>query len=87
MAKGLLSGQFWNQVSDTIYERHQERVAQLVDMFLADGYPPFHQPLTPREEMQQLQMLRASDSGYYWDSDTAKTRLAQLEARYGPGAV
>ena len=88
MAKGgsALSGRFWNQVSDDIYEGYTQLVDQLVEDFLADGFPPFATPLGDRERMARLQALRLSQSQYYWGSSQAQAELARLEARYGGGA-
>ena len=87
MAKGAaLSGSFWNQVSDDIYEGYNALVDQLVEDFLADGFPPFATPLGDRERMARLQALRLSQSQYYWGSPEAQAQLARLEARYGGGA-
>lgn len=83
---GALSGKFWNKVSDDIYEWYTELVDQLVDDFMADGFPPFSQPLGDRERLARLQALRLSQSAYYWQSPEAQRELARLEMRYGGGA-
>ena len=83
---GALSGKFWNKVADDIYADYSELVGTLMKDLLADGFPPFHVPTNPREEMAQLQRLQLSDSDYFWGDPSAAAKLTGLEQRYGGGA-
>lgn len=82
--EGKLSGRRFNRIRDAIVSNFNERVQFYVDAMLEDGYPPFHDPLSPREQYDRLVSWRQAGDPRFWRSQGAQAALAQLAAEFGP---
>ncbi|MCR4341352.1 MAG: hypothetical protein NUW01_15850 [Gemmatimonadaceae bacterium] len=82
--EGKLSGGRFNRIRDALVGRYYNRVDFFVDGLLEDGYPPFHDPLSPREQYDRLVSWRQAGDPRFWRSAAAQAALAQLAAEMGP---
>ena len=80
---GRISGERWNKLVESIMERYETRVEYLAEALMEDGYPPFHEPLSEREQYEQLIAMRDSNDPEFWGNPEAVTELAKLSARFG----
>lgn len=81
---GRLSGERANRIRDRIVERHNRNVERLVSEYMASGYPPFTDPLSPYEQYQKLIAMRGAGDPAFWNDPRAQAELARLEQRFGP---
>jgi len=81
---GRMSASVWNAREDRIVERALEIIEFLQEGMLADGYPPFHEPRSERDEYDELAALKAAGHPSFWQSPEAQARFLELMARYGP---
>ena len=79
-----LGGERWNRLLDEIVQRYGDQKKRLGEALMTDGYPPFTQPVSPREQYQKLLAMQASGDPAYWNDPAAQAALAKLAARYGP---
>ena len=66
--------------------RYDEMVRALVESYMANGYPPFTEPLTPYEQYQKLLAMRGAGDPQFWNNPQAQATLAHFEARFAGGA-
>ena len=79
-----LSGERWNRITDEIVKRYRELVEMYKNELLADGYPPFHVPLTPQEQYQRLVAMQQAGDPLFYSDPSAGAKLAELSQRFGP---
>lgn len=80
---GRISGPRWNSIVDSIVESYEELVENLIEALTADGYPPFTEPLSEREQYHQLIAMRDSGDPKFWNDPSAIKALARFSRRYG----
>lgn len=71
------------QLLDNIVTRGEEMQENLLESFMADGFPPLTQKVDEREELQRLTELREANAPEFWNDKKAQLRLSQLEAKFG----
>lgn len=75
----------WNAILERIIERCVENFELVESALLADGAPPFHEPIDDERRLyDQLIALRAANSPVYWNDPTAQAKLQKLVLRFGP---
>ncbi len=82
-----LSGKRWNRIEDAIVERAMRVYGPdgiLEEKLLMDGFPPFHEPLSERDQYYNLLGLRSANSDLYWNDPKAVQTFARLAQRFGP---
>lgn len=71
------------QLLDNIVTRGTEMQDNLLESFMADGFPPLTQPVDERALLQRLTELRDANAPEFWDDPSAQRKLSQLEAKFG----
>jgi hypothetical protein len=77
------SGPRWNQIVERMVARFEQRVKFFEELFLADGYPPFTEPLSPLQQYQRLVSWRQAGDPRFWNSAPAQEALDALSLQYG----
>lgn len=52
------------------------------DLLMADGYPPFANPVTPLEQYQRLTAWRDAGDPRYWQSPGAQAAFTMLQRQF-----
>lgn len=82
--QGPLSGPRWNMLRDEIVAWYRQMVDYYVERLIEDGYPPFTEPRSEREQYDTLVAWYMAGDPRFWDDPQANAALSQLEMRYGP---
>jgi len=77
------SGPRWNAIVDSMLKRFWERERFFEQLLTTDGYPPFNDPLLPREQYDRLAAWRAGGDQRYWGSAEAQKALEMFSLQYG----
>ncbi|MFW6031377.1 MAG: hypothetical protein ACOC9T_02195 [Myxococcota bacterium] len=83
---GRLRAKRWNKLEDEIIERYFKKRQLLIDALMEDGYPPFTEPASEREQYQRLIAMRNTGDPAFWNNPQAIKDLERLSARYGDPA-
>lgn len=81
---GRASGKRWNMIRDTIMERYERRVEFFMELLTEDGFPPFTEPLTERQQYDKLVAWYLAGDERFWKNPDAEAALQMFEARFGP---
>lgn len=82
-----LSSTAWNERHTKLVAQFHTMVDHLVKELLADGAPPFSEPLPVVEQYARLVALKQAGHPSFWNDPVAQQTLAQLEPQFAPGAT
>lgn len=82
--EGRLSGKRYNRIRDALVERYIHWRDFFVESLMEDGYPPFHDPISPREQYDKLVAWRAAGDPRFWHNPGAAEALSVLSLEFGP---
>jgi len=81
--EGRVSGKRYNRIVALAVERYGEWVEYFTSLMLEDGFPPFHVPLSPREQYERLVAWRAAGDPRFWTDAEAQAALGELSMQFG----
>ena len=77
-----------NRIRDDLVTEYLRLRDYYIDLLMADGAPPFTDPIPEPEQLQRLVAWRDLGDPRYWQSPAAQHRLRQLAGKYcGPPDV
>lgn len=87
MPQNRLSGERWNNFTDAGIKRWFDRRDQLMDAIMADGYPPFSEPRTERDQFMTLLAWKQAGDMRFVGNPQAQAEFQRLAGKYqtGPG--
>src|SRR5438105_2599487 len=80
---GAAGARLGGERANRILARYQLMVELLVANYMANGFPPFTQPLTPFEQYQRLLAMRGAGNPRFWQDPEAQAAFARLEQQFG----
>lgn len=86
MSEGRISGERFNRLQEEILKRYREMRDTFKDELMVSGYPPFHDPLSPREQYDKLSAMALAGDPRFLSDPEAQAALQKLEMRFGPVA-
>lgn len=82
-ATGRLGAKRWENVRDRIVDNSMDRLQLLVAEYMANGWPPFTDHLSPYQQFQKLLAMRGAGDPNFWGNVQAQAMLAKLEQEFG----
>jgi hypothetical protein len=79
-----LGAKRWNRLEDHALKWVERRIEMAKDALMADGYPPFTEPLPPMAQYQRLAAMRSMGDPAFFNDPEAAATLAKLEGQFGP---
>lgn len=77
-----ISGKRFNRLYDELVAAGRARIAMVVKEYTADGYPPLHQPVSPREQYELLLSMRNAGDPRFFQNPAAMKALNDLAPRF-----